>query len=275
MRLSGAGRAALLVLLAAHFQASLALEEKKGKDARAAVLPVPGGRAFRRAAEECASRFRAAGQPRARGAAGRGARSAAFLSALLPSAGWTPRRARPSTCAHSLPGGRGGTRCPPRSLGPPGPERPSAPGPAPAPSLGSGSRPREPSSQSRLDLEARKLVPGTGHLCCGSGRAEVHIGTRGRVARRLHARVRPELPPPSAPLGRWTLLSGGFPGLPRLAPTCSPWALPASRWMGRSGGTGRGQTAGAWCERPRGGTHPGWLPTVSKQGSQQAFLLKI
>ena len=31
MRLSGAGRAALLVLLAAHFQTSLALEEKKGK----------------------------------------------------------------------------------------------------------------------------------------------------------------------------------------------------------------------------------------------------
>lgn len=139
----------------------------------------------------------------------------------------------------------------------------------------SGSRPREPSSQSRLDLEARKLVPGTGHLCYGSGRAEVPIGTGGRVAQRLHARVRPELPPPSAPLGRWTLLSGGFPGLRRLAPTCSPWAVPASRWMGRSGGTGRGQTAGAWCERPRGGTHPGWFPTVSKQGSQQAFLLQI
>ena len=75
MRLSGAGRAALLVLLAAHFQASLALEEKKGKDARAAVLPVPGGRAFRRAAEECASRFRAAGQPRARDAGRGGPRS--------------------------------------------------------------------------------------------------------------------------------------------------------------------------------------------------------
>jgi len=75
MRLSGAGRAALLVLLAAHFQTSLALEEKRGKDARAAVLPVPGGRAFRRAAEECASRFRAAGQPRARDAGRGGPRS--------------------------------------------------------------------------------------------------------------------------------------------------------------------------------------------------------
>lgn len=75
MRLSRAGRAALLVLLAAHFQASLALEEKKGKDARAAVLPVPGGRAFRRAAEECASRLRAAGQPPARGAGRGGPRS--------------------------------------------------------------------------------------------------------------------------------------------------------------------------------------------------------
>ena len=77
MRLSGAGRAALLVLLAAHFQTSLALEEKRGKDARAAVLPVPGGRAFRRAAEECASRFRAAGQPRARDAGRRAAQEGA------------------------------------------------------------------------------------------------------------------------------------------------------------------------------------------------------
>ena len=44
MRRSEAGRAVLLALLAAHFQASPALLEKKGKAARAAVFPVLGGR---------------------------------------------------------------------------------------------------------------------------------------------------------------------------------------------------------------------------------------
>lgn len=221
MRRSEAGRAVLLALLAAHFQASPALEEKKGKAARAAVLPVLGGRA-------------SAGPPRnarlgsgRRGTSGarRGGprspergfpvRSPVLRRVEAPASAWcgagASRHVRQQSARARGTGRGAGSIPPPRTSGTGAALRTRAPPP------GRLSDPASPPPGAPLTLRARP-----GH------QPPVLRGWEGRPSLR-HGPSAAPLPPRAAPgrprpPRRWALVSGGFPGLPRLAPTCSLWA---------------------------------------------------